>query len=217
MQRAAADNWTTHRLERRALLPSCVVWLACCWLGACQGSASGELTVGVSRDLVEGGKDPYFVHRSLGVWESLTTLDDHLVAQPELAESWTEAPDGLSWTFSLRPGVRFQDGSPLDAAAVKLNIDRYLRISPRPSPFFTLDKRLAYGDLEAVEAAMWFGTDADDAQRFIVGLVGWMLEGLDEPGRHRALDDLRASVDAHATHDGVVFGSAAWVIRAARP
>jgi SAM-dependent methyltransferase len=72
-------------------------------------------------------------------------------------------------------------------------------------------------DLEAVEAAMWFGTDADDAQRFIVGLVGWMLEGLDEPGRHRALDDLRATVDAHATHDGVVFGSAAWVIRAVRP
>ena len=64
---------------------------------------------------------------------------------------------------------------------------------------------------------MWFGSDAADAQRFIVGLVGWMLEGLDEPDRRRALDDLRATVDAHATRDGVTFGSAAWVIRAARP
>jgi SAM-dependent methyltransferase len=72
-------------------------------------------------------------------------------------------------------------------------------------------------ELEAVEAAMWFGTDADDAQRFIVGLVGWMLEGLDETGRRRALDDLGATVDAHVTPDGVVFGSAAWVIRADRP
>jgi SAM-dependent methyltransferase len=72
-------------------------------------------------------------------------------------------------------------------------------------------------ELDAVEAGMWFGTDAADAQRFIVGLVGWMLEGLDEAGRRRALDDLKATVDAHTTPDGVVFGSAAWVIRAARP
>jgi SAM-dependent methyltransferase len=72
-------------------------------------------------------------------------------------------------------------------------------------------------ELEAVEAAMWFGTDTEDAQRFIVGLAGWMLEGLDEAGRHRALDDLRATVDAHATPDGVVFGSAARIIRADRP
>jgi hypothetical protein len=72
-------------------------------------------------------------------------------------------------------------------------------------------------ELEAVEAGMWFGTDAADAQRFILGLVGWMLEGLDEAGRRRALDDLQATVDAHATRDGVVFDSAAWVIRAVRP
>jgi hypothetical protein len=72
-------------------------------------------------------------------------------------------------------------------------------------------------DLDPVEAPMWFGTDAADAQRFIIGLVGWMLEGLDESGRRRALDDLHATVDAHATDDGVVFGSAAWIIRAARP
>ena len=44
-----------------------------------------------------------------------------------------------------------------------------------------------------------------------------MLEGLDEAGQRRALDDLKATVDAHTTPDGVVFGSAAWVIRADRP
>lgn len=71
-------------------------------------------------------------------------------------------------------------------------------------------------DLEAAEAGLWFGSDAHDAERFIVRLVGWMLEGLDETGRRRALDDLRTTVDAHASHEGVVFGSAAWIIRAAR-
>ncbi len=71
-------------------------------------------------------------------------------------------------------------------------------------------------DLTAAEAGMWFGTDIEDTHQFVIGLVGWMLEGLDEPGRRRALDDLRATIAAHATPEGVVFGSAAWIIRAAR-
>jgi SAM-dependent methyltransferase len=72
-------------------------------------------------------------------------------------------------------------------------------------------------ELEPLEAGMWFGTDAADAQRFILGQVGWMLAGLDESGRRQALDDLRTTVEAHVTAEGVVFGSAAWVIQAARP
>lgn len=44
--------------------------------------------------------------------------------KPWLATSWTVSPDGKSYTFRLRPGVRFQDGTPLDAAAVKYNFDR---------------------------------------------------------------------------------------------
>jgi peptide/nickel transport system substrate-binding protein len=38
---------------------------------------------------------------------------------PELADSWTVAPDNLSWTFKLASGHMFDDGSPVDAAAVK--------------------------------------------------------------------------------------------------
>ncbi len=44
---------------------------------------------------------------------------------PALAESWTVSPDGLQYTFKLRPGVKFQDGTPFDAAAVKFNFDRF--------------------------------------------------------------------------------------------
>lgn len=43
---------------------------------------------------------------------------------PDLATSWTLSPDGRSWTFELRPHVRFQDGTPFDAAAVVENFDR---------------------------------------------------------------------------------------------
>ncbi len=66
------------------------------------------------------------------------------------------------------------------------------------------------------EAGMWFGTDAADAHRFVLGQLGWMLEGLDDDGRARASDALMATLQAHETADGVVFGSAAWLTTATR-
>ena len=43
---------------------------------------------------------------------------------PWLAESWTISKDGLWYTFKLRKGVKFHDGTPLDAEAVKFSIER---------------------------------------------------------------------------------------------
>jgi SAM-dependent methyltransferase len=70
--------------------------------------------------------------------------------------------------------------------------------------------------VEGEEAPMWFGVDADDAYQLVLGLLGWMLEGLDEDTCARAHDALRATVSAHATPDGVLYESAAWIIRATR-
>ena len=44
---------------------------------------------------------------------------------PALAESWTISPDGTQYTFKLRPGVKFHDGTGFDAAAVKFNFERF--------------------------------------------------------------------------------------------
>ena len=44
----------------------------------------------------------------------------------QLAERWEVSDDGLVYTFHLRQGVRFHDGTPFDAAAVKFNFDRFL-------------------------------------------------------------------------------------------
>lgn len=72
-------------------------------------------------------------------------------------------------------------------------------------------------ELDGTTAGMWFGNTSDDAHRFVLGLMGWMLEGLDEAGRARAIDALHATIAAHATPDGVLFESAAWTIQATRP
>jgi SAM-dependent methyltransferase len=72
-------------------------------------------------------------------------------------------------------------------------------------------------ELESSTATMWFGTDAEDAHAFVLGLLGWMLEGLDDVGRAQALDALRSTTAAHETGDGVLYDSAAWMVRAARP
>jgi len=68
--------------------------------------------------------------------------------------------------------------------------------------------------LDGLSEKLLFGTDPDDAFDFIIGLNGWMLNGLDQEGRERAMGDLRASLEAHANADGVTYGSAAWLVTA---
>jgi SAM-dependent methyltransferase len=69
-------------------------------------------------------------------------------------------------------------------------------------------------DLSPSRELMWFGEDVRDALQFIVGLMGWMLEGLDPAGRSRALEDLEHRLASHRSSDGVRFESATWTIRA---
>ncbi|MCC0093596.1 class I SAM-dependent methyltransferase [Streptomyces flavotricini] len=71
--------------------------------------------------------------------------------------------------------------------------------------------------LEPRGEAMWFGEDAADAERFTLGMLGWMLDGLDERDRRRAVDDLRSTLAAHESDSGVLYASEAWIIRATRP
>jgi len=57
------------------------------------------------------------------VLESLVALDEQGAIVPWLATEWTQSEDGLSWDFTLDPDAVFTDGTPVDAAAVKANIE----------------------------------------------------------------------------------------------
>jgi peptide/nickel transport system substrate-binding protein len=61
--------------------------------------------------------------------QELTYVGSSGTVQPLLATSWKVAPNGLSWTFNLRSGVKFSDGEPFNADAVKFSLDRLLNPS----------------------------------------------------------------------------------------
>jgi peptide/nickel transport system substrate-binding protein len=65
-----------------------------------------------------------------GVYESLLSYkEDTLEIVPLLAESYNISDDKLTYTFNIRKGVKFTDGTSLDAAAVKFNIERQIKIA----------------------------------------------------------------------------------------
>ena len=62
------------------------------------------------------------------VFEALVEYKDESTAlEPGLAESWTIAPDGLTYTFKLRKGVKFHDGTPFNADAVVFSLGRQMK------------------------------------------------------------------------------------------
>jgi len=67
------------------------------------------------------------------VYEGLVHIGPGWQLSPGLATSWQAAPDGHSYTFELRPNVRFHDGAVFDSAAVKFSLERAAApASPNP-------------------------------------------------------------------------------------
>jgi peptide/nickel transport system substrate-binding protein len=61
------------------------------------------------------------------IYESLLSYDFDLAPHPQLAESWDISTDGKTYTFKLRDGVTFHDGTPFTSADVKFSVDVFLR------------------------------------------------------------------------------------------
>jgi|SRR5579884_8800 ubiquinone/menaquinone biosynthesis C-methylase UbiE len=132
-------------------------------------------------------------------------------------------PDGRLALLTWQPLHR-QEWLPSLAGALAAGRDLPLPSTNPPSPFSFSEPdavrnmlgQAGFRDVElgGFEESMHFGANAEGAYQFVLGLMGWMLQGLDEARRAQALEALRAVLTAHEGPEGVTFGSAAWLITA---
>lgn len=78
--------------------------------------------------------------------ERLIYMEEDGELTPMLAEDWSSNDEGTVWTFDIRQGVEFHDGEPLNAEAVKANLDRFIDPDVGAAYAFLL------GDVESIEA-----------------------------------------------------------------
>jgi len=72
----------------------------------------------------------------------------------DLAASWTASKDSLTWEFKLRSGQKFDDGTAVDAAAVKFSFERLMKIAQGPSEPFPADLKVTVVDPMTVKFTM---------------------------------------------------------------
>jgi oligopeptide transport system substrate-binding protein len=94
--------------------------------------------------------------------------DLHLI--PRLAERWEVSPDGLTYTFWLRPGMTFSDGAPITAAHFKFSLERALATADSPFAAYLTDLDGAPAVIRHA-AAGCAGIDADDDRRLVLRLT----------------------------------------------
>jgi peptide/nickel transport system substrate-binding protein len=85
----------------------------------------------------------------LNIYEGLVKFKPGTtVVEPSLAGDWEVSKDGLKWTFKIRPGVAFHDGTSCNAAAVKFSVDRQLKENTNNTVTYAY---LTYGMVKSVE------------------------------------------------------------------
>jgi ABC-type transport system substrate-binding protein len=109
--------------------------LVCLSLSACSRapvasarSSIDPITLAVGLPLISGQDSLNGIQQIVRLLslEGLVLIGRDGRPQPLLAEHWTQSPDGLSWTFQLRPNALFHDTSRVDSASVKASLARTL-------------------------------------------------------------------------------------------
>lgn len=120
---------STRPLVLASLLCLALALAACGPAGAPTGDEPVVLRVGIggapdSRNPGNGYLTEAYDLYEL-VYDTLISIDFAANYHPELAESWTGSDDGLTWTFTLREGAVFSDGTPLTAEDVAFTLLAY--------------------------------------------------------------------------------------------
>jgi ABC-type transport system substrate-binding protein len=102
-----------------------------------QAKSGGTLVMGTDREAVSFDPTVQNTNQAAtAVYDSLLKLDDKGQPQPYLAQSMDSPDNGLTWRMGLRPGVTFSDGTPLDANAVIVNVQRHIDKAASPGHLY---------------------------------------------------------------------------------
>ncbi len=179
-----AASVTSSSFGRRSLVLA-VALVATLALAGCQAPESGasdEPVQGGTLVYASGDAEPVCLDPHVGgnypqallasqFLESLVSRDESGEIIPWLAESWTASDDGLVWDFTLREGVVFTDGTPLDAEAVKVNVEHLQDPATQSSTGY-----LALGKVAEVEVV-----DERQARFVLSSPDSALLESLSQP------------------------------------
>ena len=126
------------------------------------GSGSGDFTITFAQGADPRGLDPAYVDDGesaqvmVQIYENLLQYeDDSCKIRPGLAESYEVSDDGLTYTFKIREGVKYHDGTDFNAQAAKESIERQLepnRTDDMPYAAFTFGAAADGNGIESIEA-----------------------------------------------------------------
>ena len=169
-----------HGIKIAVALTVLVLVAATAALAAGQRShASDTLVFGASADPVS--LDGSFANDGESI-RVIKQIMQTLIAQapgttnliPQLATKWTNSPNGKVWTFTLRQGVSFTDGTPFNAAAVCYNFDRWYNYTgPLQSPSVSYYYNLVFGGFKTgptVKTAVYQSCTATKGGKAIIRL-----------------------------------------------
>ncbi|TMC15603.1 MAG: peptide ABC transporter substrate-binding protein [Chloroflexi bacterium] len=114
--------------------------------------------------------DSHFPIRA--VFTGLVALDTDLTIKPQLATSWQQSADGLTWTFKLKPNLTFSDGTPLTSQDVVWSINRALLPATKSSVSYYLSLIKDYKRIISGQVPTLIGTSllAPDPQTVVIVL-----------------------------------------------
>jgi peptide/nickel transport system substrate-binding protein len=111
-----------------------------------------------------------YISRNFGymVYDTLFAQDANGVPKPQMVEKWTSSKDGKEWSFTLRPGLKFSDGSAVTAADCVASLQRW-------------SGRDSIGRAMTAAGAEWKAVDAGTFTLTLKDSFGLVLDGLAKP------------------------------------
>src|SRR5574341_1626544 len=121
------------------------------------GRVGGTLVFGQAADTISLDpndiEDGFSVNNTSNMFDTLVRFQaTSTEVEPSLATSWTASPDGLTWTFKLRQGVKFHDGTPFNAEAVVFTYQRQIDAKHPYHPASAPYASFTYQDVKSVQA-----------------------------------------------------------------